>query len=74
MIAGSRAGPYDRQCAASNEIIAAHSLDDVGQFAEYRATATTLRWIMLHMIEETARHAGHMDAIRELLDGQKGYY
>jgi hypothetical protein len=29
---------------------------------------------MLHMIEETARHAGHMDAIRELLDGSKGYY
>jgi len=26
------------------------------------------------MIEETARHAGHMDTIRELLDGQKGYY
>ncbi|HJZ03111.1 MAG TPA: DUF664 domain-containing protein [Streptosporangiaceae bacterium] len=26
------------------------------------------------MIEETARHAGHMDAIRELLDGSKGYY
>jgi hypothetical protein len=40
---------YERECAASNEIIAAHSL-------------------------ETARHAGHMDAIRELLDGQKGYY
>lgn len=65
---------YDRQCAASNEIIAAHSLDDVGRYPEYRATETTLRWIMLHMIEETARHAGHMDAIRELLDGQKGYY
>jgi hypothetical protein len=29
---------------------------------------------MLHMIEETARHAGHMDAIRELVDGQNGYY
>jgi Protein of unknown function (DUF664) len=40
---------YERECAASNEIIAAHSL-------------------------ETARHAGHMEAIRELLDGQKGYY
>ena len=65
---------YARQCAASNEIIVAHSLDDLGQFPEYRATETTLRWIMLHMIEETARHAGHMDAIRELLDGQKGYY
>ena len=46
----------------------------MGQYPEYRATETTLRWIMLHMIEETARHAGHMDAIRELLDGQKGYY
>jgi hypothetical protein len=33
-----------------------------------------LRWILLHMIEETARHAGHMDAMRELLDGTKGYY
>ena len=65
---------YDRQCATSNEIIAAHSLDDVGRYPEYRATETTLRWIMLHMIEETARHAGHMDAIRELLDGRKGYY
>ncbi len=65
---------YDRQCAMSNEIIAAHSLDDVGRYPEFRATETTLRWIMLHMIEETARHAGHMDAIRELLDGQKGYY
>jgi uncharacterized protein DUF664 len=46
----------------------------IGRFPEHRATETTLRWIMLHMIEETARHAGHMDAIRELLDGQKGYY
>ena len=46
----------------------------MGRFPEYRATETTLRWIMLHMIEETARHAGHMDTIRELLDGQKGYY
>ena len=65
---------YDQQCATSNEIMAAHSLDDVGRYPEYRATETTLRWIMLHMIEETARHAGHMDAIRELLDGRKGYY
>jgi hypothetical protein len=33
---------------------------------------TDLRWIALHMIEETARHAGHLDAARELLDGQVG--
>ena len=71
---GQLLGEYDRQCATSNDIIAAHSLEEVGRYPEYRATETTLRWIMLHMIEETARHAGHMDAIRELLDGQKGYY
>jgi len=46
----------------------------VGQYPDYRAAETTLGWIMLHMIEETARHVGHRDAIRELLDGQKGYY
>jgi hypothetical protein len=71
---GQLVAEYDQQCAISNEIITAHSLDDVGQYPEYRATETTLRWVTLHMIEETARHAGHMDTIRELLDGQKGYY
>jgi len=29
-----------------------------------------VRWVVLHMIEETARHAGHLDIARELLDGQ----
>jgi len=33
---------------------------------------TTLRWAVLHLIEETARHAGHMDVTRELLDGRTG--
>ncbi len=64
---------YDRQCTVSNEIIAAHSLDDVGTHPDFPAAAASLRWIILHMIEETARHAGHMDAMRELLDGQTGY-
>ncbi|UKY48261.1 DinB family protein [Streptomyces inhibens] len=65
---------YDRQCKVSNEIIAAHSLDDVGRHPDFRAAAANLRWILFHMIEETARHAGHMDAIRELVDGERGYY
>ncbi len=34
--------------------------------------ATDLRWILLHLIEETARHAGHLDIARELLDGRTG--
>lgn len=65
---------YDEQCVVSNEILAAHSLDDIGQNRDFKAGNASVRWILLHMIEETARHAGHADAIRELLDGTKGYY
>jgi uncharacterized damage-inducible protein DinB len=31
-----------------------------------------LRWVVVHLINETARHAGHADAVRELLDGATG--
>jgi uncharacterized damage-inducible protein DinB len=36
------------------------------------ADGTDLRWVVLHLINETARHAGHADATRELLDGVTG--
>ena len=36
------------------------------------AEGTDLRWVLLHLINETARHAGHADATRELLDGTTG--
>jgi hypothetical protein len=65
---------YERQCAVSNEIIAAHPLDEVGRHPDFRAAAASLRWVLIHMVEETARHAGHLDTIRELLDGDTGYY
>jgi hypothetical protein len=32
----------------------------------------SLRWILVHMIEETARHAGHLDLMRESIDGVTG--
>ena len=32
----------------------------------------SLRWIVAHLLEETARHAGHADILRELIDGQVG--
>jgi len=35
--------------------------------------AASLRFALCHMIEETARHVGHLDIIRELIDGVKGY-
>ncbi|WP_354644051.1 DinB family protein [Kitasatospora camelliae] len=65
---------YRQQCERSDEIIAAHGLDDTGRHPDFPASAGSLRWILFHMIEETARHAGHFDTIRELLDGAKGYY
>jgi hypothetical protein len=65
---------YERQCARSNEIIAAHPLDEPGRHPEYRSGRASLRWMIIHMIEETARHAGHLDTVRELVDGRRGYY
>ncbi|MFD5415934.1 DinB family protein [Streptomyces nojiriensis] len=65
---------YEAQCARSNEIVAAASLDDVGRHADFRAGSANLRWMLIHLVEETGRHAGHADIVRELLDGVKGYY
>lgn len=65
---------YGQQCALSNEIVAAHSLDDVGKHPDFTSAGATLRWMVIHMVEETARHLGHLDTIRELLDGETGYY
>jgi hypothetical protein len=65
---------YERQCRISNEIIAQHSLDEAGRHPDFKSAGSTLRWMLIHMVEETARHAGHADIIRELLDGSKGYY
>ncbi|MGW4642370.1 DinB family protein [Sphaerisporangium sp. NPDC004334] len=65
---------YARQCARSNEIIAAHSLDEPGRHPDFTSAAASLRWMVIHMVEETARHAGHLDTIREILDGETGYY
>jgi uncharacterized damage-inducible protein DinB len=65
---------YDAQCARSDEVIAAHALSDRGVGGQFPAAGATLEWMLLHMLEEVARHAGHLDLVRELLDGEKGYY
>lgn len=64
---------YRAQCARSDAIIAAGSLEDLGRFDGFPAGHASLRWIVIHMIEETARHAGQLDIIRELLDGATSY-
>jgi hypothetical protein len=63
---------YDEQCAISRAITArALSLDDLAVNRRF-PNIVSLRWIVVHMIEETARHAGHADVIREALDGSTG--
>jgi uncharacterized damage-inducible protein DinB len=64
---------YDVQCARSREIVAAHDLDELEAFAPPGLDLVSLRWILGHMVEETARHLGHLDALRELTDGVTGY-
>ena len=61
---------YQREIARSREIVAGASLDDLSK--EQDRGPRSLRWIMVHMIEETARHAGHADILRELTDGAIG--
>jgi uncharacterized damage-inducible protein DinB len=62
---------YRRQVERSRAITAAAVPDDQARsFA--RHPELTLRWILLHMIEETGRHNGHADLIREAIDGQTG--
>ena len=65
---------YDEECARSDAAIAAHGLDAPGSTAMHSVGEASLRWMVLHMLEETARHAGHLDLVRELLDGETGYY
>jgi uncharacterized damage-inducible protein DinB len=61
---------WQAECGASREAAAAHELDDTGL---RHGKACSLRWIYVHMIEEYARHNGHADLIRELVDGSVGW-
>jgi uncharacterized damage-inducible protein DinB len=66
---------YRDTIAASRRTVVAHPLTawPVGRHGQgEEESVTDLRFIVLHMIEETARHLGHLDAARELLDGRSG--
>lgn len=65
------------EVARGREVIAASSLDDSGKLSEHEAELVggrevSLRWILVHMIEEYARHNGHADLLRERIDGAVG--
>lgn len=54
-----------------NHVAAADGLDTIA-VGESHGRHPNLRWILLHMIEEYARHNGHADLLREAVDGQTG--
>ncbi|MGZ4665993.1 MAG: DinB family protein [Frankiaceae bacterium] len=71
---------YDEVAAETEAVIAA--IPDLGQPVPVRkdvpwnppdVDAWSVRWVLLHLIEETARHAGHADIVRESLDGATAF-
>jgi Protein of unknown function (DUF664) len=62
---------YTRARAASDQAITELDLDTTA--TTWLGDTVSLRWAILHMIEETARHAGHADLIREHIDRTTGY-
>ncbi|CAN5162864.1 DinB family protein [soil metagenome] len=61
---------YGRARAATDRVIDEVALEETG--TAWTGEPVSMRWVLIHMIEETARHAGHMDILRELIDGATG--
>ena len=65
------AAQFDVSVARSREAIDGVDLDRTAAHVGPQGP-TTLRWILIHMVEEYARHCGHADLLREAIDGQVG--
>jgi len=65
-------GYYRAQCDRSNEILAGVSLSAAPRGKHGEAEIPNVRVVILHLIEETAAHSGHLEIARELLDGATG--
>jgi len=61
---------WEEEWATANRIIAAASLDDTFELEGHGAVS--LRWVLVHLVEEYARHNGHADLLRERIDGVTG--
>jgi uncharacterized damage-inducible protein DinB len=70
----SLVGLYEAACDRSRSAVdGAQSFDQLSAQADRKTGERfNLRWIMLHLIEETARHNGHADLLREAVDGAAG--
>jgi uncharacterized damage-inducible protein DinB len=64
---------YQVAARVSNQIVSeSNDLDRLCDRAPTTPEPLSLRWVLVHMLEETARHAGHADILREQIDGQVG--
>jgi hypothetical protein len=64
---------YAAQAAHTDEVVAAHDLNDESVHVDGDAgKRIALRFIIIRLIDETARHTGHLDILRELADGVTG--
>lgn len=61
---------YGRACEESRTVAARFELTDQIRAPREGEPRSSLRWVYVHMIEEVARHNGHLDIYRELIDGQ----
>jgi uncharacterized damage-inducible protein DinB len=77
---GEVLGRYDDVAAHTEAVVA--GIDDLGRpvpvprdapWYPQDLEAWSVRWVLLHLIEETARHAGHADIVRESIDGATAY-
>lgn len=73
--AAELAALLDEAAGQTRSIVEAHELGDTsaltGRFRD-ESSAPQLQWILLHLIQEYARHVGHLDIARELIDGTTG--
>lgn len=58
------------ECEAAREVM--RGVESLDRTFDLRGNTVSVRWVLVHMIEEYARHNGHADLLRERLDGSKG--
>lgn len=60
------------ELGAADQVIDEVNLDETG--TTMFGDVVSLRWVLVHVLEDTARHAGHVDIMRELIDGMVGFH
>ena len=66
---------FEAECRHSESVLVGRGLDEVIAYQNRAGDSfsRSVRWILIHMIEEYARHLGHCDLIRERIDSSTGY-